>query len=63
VGLDLHPDIPTAVAAMTHVRQVFEPDHQTHQLYDAIYRDVYLKMYRRLKPLYRKLQEITGYPL
>jgi len=62
VGLQLHNDIPGAVAAMTHVQQVFEPDHAAHQLYDAIYRDVYLKMYKRLKPLYQRLREITGYP-
>ena len=62
VGVKLHTDIPDAVAAMTHVQQVFEPDHATHQLYEAIYRKVYLKMYRRLKPLYQKLREITGYP-
>ncbi|MGB5987444.1 MAG: FGGY-family carbohydrate kinase, partial [Desulfobacterales bacterium] len=61
-GLKLHADIPSAVAAMTHVQRVFEPHHPTHQLYDAIYRDVYLKMYKRLKPLYQRLREITGYP-
>jgi sugar (pentulose or hexulose) kinase len=62
VGLGLHPDFTTAVRAMTHVGEVYEPDRRNHELYDALYRDVYQKMYRRLKPLYARIREITGYP-
>ncbi len=62
VGLGLHADFKSAVSAMTHVGQVFEPDPKNHRLYDALYRDVYKKMYRRLKPLYERIREITGYP-
>ena len=62
VGLGLHPDFKTAVKAMTHVGDVFEPDQKNHRLYDALYHDVYKKMYRRLKPLYERIREITGYP-
>jgi len=62
VGLGLHRDFTTAVKAMTHVGEVFEPNFKTHALYDAIYRRVYKKMYRRLKPLYERIREITGYP-
>ena len=32
------------------------------RLYDALYRDVYLKMYKKLKPFYEKIRAITGYP-
>ena len=28
----------------------------------ALYREVYLRMYRQLKPLYRRIRAITGYP-
>ncbi len=62
VGLDLHPDFKTAVNAMTHIGEVFEPDQKNHALYDALYHKVYKKMYRRLKPLYEHIREITGYP-
>ncbi|MCG6893035.1 MAG: FGGY-family carbohydrate kinase [Desulfobacteraceae bacterium] len=62
VGAGLHPDFPTAVEAMTRVGDVFEPDSGNHRLYDALYRQVYKKMYRRLRPLYEKIREITGYP-
>ncbi|MBK8048899.1 MAG: FGGY-family carbohydrate kinase [Anaerolineales bacterium] len=63
VGLKLHPDFPTAVREMTHVGQVFDPDPKTHELYEQLYRRVYLKLYERLKPLYQEIREITGYPV
>lgn len=62
VGLGLHPDFPTAVAAMSRIGDVFEPDMKNHQLYNALFHDVYKEMYRRLRPLYRRIREITGYP-
>ena len=62
VGLELHPDFKSAVRAMTHVGEVFEPNQKNHKLYDALYHDVYRKMYKRLKPLYERIREITGYP-
>ena len=62
VGLALHPDFKSAVKAMTHVGEVYEPDQNNHRLYNQLYHDVYRKMYKRLKPLYERIREITGYP-
>jgi sugar (pentulose or hexulose) kinase len=62
VGLGLHPDFKSAVKAMTHVGEVYEPDQKNHRLYNQLYHDVYRKMYKRLKPLYERIREITGYP-
>jgi len=62
VGVGLHADFKTAVKAMTHVGEVFEPNPKNQALYDALYHDVYKKMYKRLKPLYERIREITGYP-
>jgi sugar (pentulose or hexulose) kinase len=62
VGLDLHPDFAAAVRAMCRVGEVFEPDLKIHSLYDALYKDIYQKMYTRLQPLYQRIREITGYP-
>lgn len=62
VGVGLHSDFSTAVSEMTRVRDTFEPDHANREIYDGLYREVYLKMYRRLQPLYRKIRAITGYP-
>ena len=47
---------------MTRVGRVFNPDPTTQALYDRLYREVYLSMYGRLQPLYRKIRDITGYP-
>ncbi len=62
VGLDLHSDFDTAIHAMTRIGRVFEPQAQHRQTYDALYSRVYRKMYGQLAPLYRQIQEITGYP-
>jgi len=62
VGVGIHPDFATAVARMTRVRDTFDPDPVTSRTYDRLYREVYLKMYRRLRPLYERIRDITGYP-
>ncbi|UCF94282.1 MAG: FGGY-family carbohydrate kinase [Desulfobacterales bacterium] len=62
VGLGLHADFKTAVGAMCHVGEVYEPNPESHRLYDALYQDVYKKLYKHLKPLYERIREITGYP-
>jgi sugar (pentulose or hexulose) kinase len=62
VGLGLHPDFKTAVREMTHIGEVYEPNRRNQRMYDALYHDVYKKMYKRLKPLYERIREITGYP-
>jgi len=62
VGLGLQPNFEVAVGEMTHVGRVFEPDPRTREIYDGLYHRVYKQMYRRLKPLYDEIREITGYP-
>jgi sugar (pentulose or hexulose) kinase len=62
VGLGRHADFETAVNAMTRIERIFEPDPKNREIYDGLYRDVYRKMYRRLKPLYEEIRRITGYP-
>lgn len=62
VGLKLHRNFKEAVEAMTRVGQYFEPDYNTHKIYDRLYKRVYLQMYKKLKPLYEEIRTITGYP-
>lgn len=62
VGLGLHESYESAVRAMTHVGEVFEPDMKTQKIYNALYHDIYKKMYKRLRPFYVRIREITGYP-
>jgi sugar (pentulose or hexulose) kinase len=60
VGLGLHPDFDSAVRAMTHLGDTFEPDPAAHQRYEALYQRVYKRMYKQLKPLYEDLYQLTG---
>jgi sugar (pentulose or hexulose) kinase len=47
---------------MTRVGRVFEPVAANRDIYDRLYRRVYRKMYARLRPMYREIAAITGYP-
>jgi ribulose kinase len=60
VGLGLQPNVHTAVAQMTRVGRIFEPDAQAHQTYDLMYRRVYQHMYRTLKPLHEAIRQIAS---
>jgi len=62
VGLKFYPDFGTAVREMTRVSRTFEPNPQNRQIYEGLYRQVYRRMYGRLKPLYEEIRRITDYP-
>ena len=62
VGIGIHPSFEAAVAEMTRLGDVFDPNPESAKVYDALYRRVYLKMYERLKPLYEEIRAITRYP-
>lgn len=62
VGLGFYQDFQEAIGEMTRVERVFEPISQNHEIYDDLYNRVYLKMYKKLQPLYKEIQSITGYP-
>lgn len=62
VGLNLYPDFRKAVGEMTRIGRCFEPNYNTHRIYDQLYTRVYKQMYSRLKPLYEEIRSITGYP-
>lgn len=59
VGVGLHPDFDTAIKAMTHTGDTFEPNFRTHEIYDQLYYQIYLKMYRHLQPFYKTIQKIS----
>lgn len=62
VGLGLHRDFNSAVAEMTGVGEIYEPQAANRDLYRELYERVYLNIYKRLQPLYSEIQDITGYP-
>jgi len=47
---------------MTRVGKVFYPNPKDVAMYNKLYKNVYQKLYTRLRPLYEEIREITGYP-
>ncbi len=62
VGLGIHPSFETAMHEMVSYKKVFEPDPKNVEIYANLYERVYKKIYGSLRPLYREIREITGYP-
>jgi sugar (pentulose or hexulose) kinase len=61
VGTGLHKSFEEAVAAMTRTGKAFYPNPKNREIYDGLYKEVYLKTYDALAPLYKKMIVITGY--
>ncbi|PCI58550.1 MAG: carbohydrate kinase [Gammaproteobacteria bacterium] len=62
VGLGHFKDYQTAINTMTRTKQCFIPQSQNVVLYQQLFEQVYRKMYQQLKPLYKSIKKITGYP-
>ncbi len=62
VGVGIYPDFISAAAAMTHIGDRFQPNAEHQAIYDQLYKSVYLTMYKRLRPSYAAIRDITGYP-
>lgn len=61
-GIGAYDGIREAAARMTRTTARFFPDPDRAAVYNALYQRVYKKMYKALSPLYRDIQQITGYP-
>ena len=61
-GIGEYSSIDEAVKKMVVYAKVFEPNSENTKIYDALYNDIYLKMYDKLKPFYKRMREITKYP-
>ena len=59
VGAGLHPDYPSALAAMTRVGKTFEPQPAAQAVYNRLYNEVYLRMYGKLHELYNAIRDIS----
>jgi sugar (pentulose or hexulose) kinase len=61
-GTGCYGSIKEAIAKMVDYQFTFEPNPKKAELYKRIFKEVYQKMYKALKPLYKEIQDITGYP-
>jgi sugar (pentulose or hexulose) kinase len=62
VGLGYFTNYQQAIKAMTRIEKTFLPAQEHVALYQQLFEQVYRKMYQQLKPLYKKIKKITGYP-
>lgn len=60
VGVGLHPNFESAVKEMTRIGDVFEPSTAAHRIYDELYKEIYLKMYHKLRPLYHSMKDFRS---
>jgi len=61
-GIGEYDSMDDAIKNMVNYARVFEPNPENTKMYKALYNDVYLKMYKKLEPLYKRMREITNYP-
>lgn len=62
MGLKAFTDFSSAVKSMTRVSEVFEPDKKNSEIYKELFEKVYMRMYKKMQPLYEDIREITNYP-
>ena len=62
VGLKYFSDFEVAIKEMCHLKETFQPIKKNKEIYQNLFEKVYLKMYKKLKPIYDDIREITNYP-
>ena len=61
-GINEFSSLDIAVENMVSYTDTFYPKTENAKLYKALYTEVYLKMYKNLEPLYKRIRQITNYP-
>ncbi len=62
VGLNAFSSFRDAINSMTRVIKTYEPDPENSKIYKELFEKVYMKMYKKMKPLYKDIRDITNYP-
>ena len=62
VGTGAYSSFNEAIEKMIHYEDIFQPRLDNVMIYNALYKDVFLRIYPRLKGIYDDIQRITGYP-
>ncbi|MCK5781297.1 MAG: FGGY-family carbohydrate kinase [Flavobacteriales bacterium] len=61
-GIGAYKTLKQATENMVSYADIFEPNPENAKLYKQLYEDVYLKIFDKLEPLYKRIREITSYP-
>lgn len=63
MGLKVFSNFKEAVNSMTKISKTYEPDPENSKIYEELFNKVYMKMYKKMKPLYEDIRSITNYPV
>jgi len=61
-GVGSFKTLEDATKNMVSYADTFLPNKQNAKIYKELYEDVYLQMFGKLEPLYKRIREITSYP-
>lgn len=59
VSMGVFSSYDEASESMTHISKTFYPDEENHTKYDFLFKKVYLKMYGKLKRIYRNIGDFN----
>jgi sugar (pentulose or hexulose) kinase len=62
VGVGMFSTFEDAVKSMVRTGRRFEPNAHNHDIYTALFNDVYKKNFETIAPLNKRIGQITGYP-
>jgi sugar (pentulose or hexulose) kinase len=62
MGLKAFINFNAAVKSMTRITKTYEPDSENSKIYQDLFENVYMKLYSRMKPLYKDIRRIANYP-
>lgn len=54
VSKGIFKDYDEAIKSMVHIKDEFSPDMKEHKIYKKLYSDIFTKVFKKLKPLYKK---------
>jgi len=62
MGLKVFSNFSEAIKSMTRISKTYEPNHENSKIYKELFEKVYMKLYKKMKPLYEDIREVTNYP-
>lgn len=58
VHLGVYKNVEEAVDGMVHITKTYEPVKEVAEVYEKLYENIYKLTYKRLQPVYRKMEEM-----
>jgi sugar (pentulose or hexulose) kinase len=62
MGLKVFSSFNEAVKSMTRISKVYEPNSENSKIYKELFEKVYMRLYKKMQPLYKDIRKITNYP-